>query len=84
MPDQIQITLNVSGDALKQLLSIIQLPQSNETNEIVSNEETPKLSYYQRNKEKVLAKRKLRYEAKKDELRAYQREYIRNKRALAA
>lgn len=38
-------------------------------------------SYYQRHREEILAKRKVRYEAKKDQLRAYQREYIRAKRA---
>lgn len=40
-----------------------------------------KPSYYSRNRARVLAKQKERYESKKDELRAYQREYIRSKRA---
>ncbi len=39
--------------------------------------------YYAQHKEEILAKRKVRYESKKEHLRAYQREYIRNKRAAA-
>lgn len=39
--------------------------------------------YYQENREAILLKRKARYETKKDELRAYQKEYNRKKRAAA-
>jgi hypothetical protein len=47
-------------------------------------EEAPKYKlYYAEHKDEILAKRKVRYETKKEELRAYQREYIRNKRAAA-
>lgn len=38
-------------------------------------------SYYERNKEKLLNKAKQRYESRKDELRAYQREYKRRVKA---
>jgi len=36
---------------------------------------------YEANKEQILANRKARYEAKKEQLQTYQREYARKKRA---
>ncbi len=52
------------------------------------DEQTPKrvpryIEYYRENRDSILKRQKALYQLKKDERRAYQREYIRAKRAQA-